>query len=326
LPDVSEGGIKNNDLYNDKELIDDGDLGWYDYGFRSYDAQIGRFPQLDPLTDDYPYYTPYQYAGNEPIANIDLDGLEPLGAIGAATNAAAGFGKAAASSFSNVLSIASIGIHIGQFALGRYMEREGEITIADIIARGKGSDEFKSLLKKAGVNDKNYSSIISFGSFTETNVATKKITLKRKGKSLDDLVLGLTHELSNYIHVAEFAPIDEKLSNGEISPSDYADANLTVEAYGVVSQTIVAGELGITKNQPTNEYAKYKKDNSYRPKMLQRQVKNIRKVTLGDGGGNAYKYYKKVAEKYYEKNKEYFKELKKNKDMIEKFKPPKIKT
>ncbi len=41
-----------------------------------YDPQIGRFPQLDPLTDDYPHYTPYQYAGNEPIANVDLDGLE----------------------------------------------------------------------------------------------------------------------------------------------------------------------------------------------------------------------------------------------------------
>lgn len=48
-----------------------------DYGFRNYDAQIGRFPQLDPLTDDYPELTNYQYAGNEPIANVDLDGLEP---------------------------------------------------------------------------------------------------------------------------------------------------------------------------------------------------------------------------------------------------------
>ena len=72
-----EGYLKNNNLYNDKELFDDGDLNWYDYGFRNYDAQIGRFTQLDPLTDGYPYYTPYQYAGNEPIANIDIDGLEP---------------------------------------------------------------------------------------------------------------------------------------------------------------------------------------------------------------------------------------------------------
>jgi hypothetical protein len=32
---------------------------------------------VDPLTSSYPYYTPYQFAGNSPIANIDLDGGEP---------------------------------------------------------------------------------------------------------------------------------------------------------------------------------------------------------------------------------------------------------
>ncbi|MDX2048322.1 MAG: RHS repeat-associated core domain-containing protein, partial [Chitinophagaceae bacterium] len=77
LPDANEGHLTNKDLYNDKELIDEADLNWYDYGFRYYDPQIGRFPQLDPLTDDYPYYTPYQFAGCEPIANVDVDGLEP---------------------------------------------------------------------------------------------------------------------------------------------------------------------------------------------------------------------------------------------------------
>jgi hypothetical protein len=30
----------------------------------------------DPLTKDYPWYTPYQFAGNTPIQAIDLDGLE----------------------------------------------------------------------------------------------------------------------------------------------------------------------------------------------------------------------------------------------------------
>jgi RHS repeat-associated protein len=76
LADALDGAIDNKYLYNDKELIDDADLNWYDYGFRNYDPQIGRFPQLDPLTFQYPHYTPYQYAGCEPIANIDLDGLE----------------------------------------------------------------------------------------------------------------------------------------------------------------------------------------------------------------------------------------------------------
>ncbi len=75
-PDINEGNINNKNLYNDKELIDEADLDWYDYGFRNYDPQIGRFLQLDPLTDYYPELTPYQYASDEPIANIDLDGLE----------------------------------------------------------------------------------------------------------------------------------------------------------------------------------------------------------------------------------------------------------
>ncbi len=76
LGDPNEGLLDNKNLYNDKELLDDADLDWYDYGFRNYDAQIGRFTQLDPLTWDYPDLTNYQYASNDPIANIDIDGLE----------------------------------------------------------------------------------------------------------------------------------------------------------------------------------------------------------------------------------------------------------
>jgi RHS repeat-associated protein len=74
--DVNEGMLKNNNLYNDKEFTDDADLNWYDYGYRSYDPQIGRFVQFDPLADYYAELTPYQYASCDPIANVDLDGLE----------------------------------------------------------------------------------------------------------------------------------------------------------------------------------------------------------------------------------------------------------
>ena len=81
LGDPNEGPLKNNNLYNDKELFDDADLDWYDYGFRNYDPQIGRFPQLDPLTDKFPELTPYQYASDEPIANVDMDGLEGFNAV-----------------------------------------------------------------------------------------------------------------------------------------------------------------------------------------------------------------------------------------------------
>ena len=65
--------------FNGKEKDDEvhGSTGTsYDYGFRIYDARLARFLSLDPLTGTFPFYTPYQFAGNKPIIAIDLDGLE----------------------------------------------------------------------------------------------------------------------------------------------------------------------------------------------------------------------------------------------------------
>ncbi len=53
-----------------------GDLTHYDYGFRIYNPAVGRFLSVDPLAGNYPWYTPYQFAGNKPIFAVDLDGLE----------------------------------------------------------------------------------------------------------------------------------------------------------------------------------------------------------------------------------------------------------
>jgi RHS repeat-associated protein len=54
----------------------DEETGLYYYGARYYAGWICRFVSVDPLQHKYPYYTPFQYAGNKPISYIDLDGLE----------------------------------------------------------------------------------------------------------------------------------------------------------------------------------------------------------------------------------------------------------
>ncbi|MEL6987086.1 MAG: RHS repeat-associated core domain-containing protein, partial [Bacteroidota bacterium] len=64
-----------------------GDLTHYDYGFRIYNPAIGKFLSVDPLTKSYPMLTPYQFASNSPIGNIDLDGLEHLEVQKIITNA-----------------------------------------------------------------------------------------------------------------------------------------------------------------------------------------------------------------------------------------------
>ena len=63
-----------NSKENDNEVKGDG--ASYDYGFRIYDPRLGKFLSVDPLFKGYPWYTPYQFAGNTPIQAIDLDGLE----------------------------------------------------------------------------------------------------------------------------------------------------------------------------------------------------------------------------------------------------------
>ncbi len=60
---------------NDNEIKGEGNQ--QDYGFRIYDPRVGRFLSVDPLKKKYPYYSTYQFTGNNPIRYIDLDGLEP---------------------------------------------------------------------------------------------------------------------------------------------------------------------------------------------------------------------------------------------------------
>ena len=66
---------ENKYLYNGIERNEDLGLNWDLAEFRSYDATIGRWNQVDPLADWAPDWTPYRFGFNNPNSYLDPFGL-----------------------------------------------------------------------------------------------------------------------------------------------------------------------------------------------------------------------------------------------------------
>jgi len=67
------GGSYKDYKFQGQELQE---TGFYSFKWRNYMPDVGRFFNIDPLSEKYEYYTPYQFASNQPIHAKELEGLE----------------------------------------------------------------------------------------------------------------------------------------------------------------------------------------------------------------------------------------------------------
>ena len=47
------------------------------FTFRMYDPRLGKFFAIDPMSNTFPFYSPYAFSGNRLIDKIEMEGLQP---------------------------------------------------------------------------------------------------------------------------------------------------------------------------------------------------------------------------------------------------------
>jgi RHS repeat-associated protein len=73
---VQNGTESNYQTYLGQEMNKELGLNWLSFRHRNYDPTIGRFFGIDPITEEYHYITPYQFASNNPVWKVEIEGLE----------------------------------------------------------------------------------------------------------------------------------------------------------------------------------------------------------------------------------------------------------
>lgn len=73
------GTVQNKEkTFQGQRFDDDLGLNWVQFKWRNHDPQIGRFIEIDPLSEKYVYNSTYAFSENKVISHVELEGLEAV--------------------------------------------------------------------------------------------------------------------------------------------------------------------------------------------------------------------------------------------------------
>jgi RHS repeat-associated protein len=64
--------------FQGQQIDDDLGLNWIQFKWRNHDPQIGRFIEIDPLSEKYEYNSTYAFSENKVTGHVELEGLEAV--------------------------------------------------------------------------------------------------------------------------------------------------------------------------------------------------------------------------------------------------------
>ncbi len=71
--------LRNKDkTFQGQKFDDDLGLSYYSFKYRNHDPQIGRFIEIDPLSDKYEFNSTYSFSENKVTTHVELEGLEKI--------------------------------------------------------------------------------------------------------------------------------------------------------------------------------------------------------------------------------------------------------
>jgi RHS repeat-associated protein len=75
------GTIQNKEkTFQGQRFDDELGLNWIQFKWRNHDVQIGRFIEIDPLSEKYEYNSTYAFSENKVTNHVELEGLEAVSA------------------------------------------------------------------------------------------------------------------------------------------------------------------------------------------------------------------------------------------------------